>query len=452
MKWKSALAGLSTAIGLGIWCVTALQPEKPLIENSGEITTINQEFSGPEEIPEITPIPEQNLDAREAIKAEAERTFKKMNDYTFRLYSPCNMGTGWILDYAIPENGGYPTTWYIATNLHVIIQYGFSSNPYDQKLPIPKEAINFQRNKYRDRGLDFSNLSLFYDRCNELKWYGYFDFNLAQEETGEKLKSDMGLVANKKIEEPKLFYAAVDFLKEDPNNDVQKNHWKDFAVIEVKFNNEEIAKKVTNEFAIKYPVNTTEAINLFADALEDRYSVEQIANTTENFYSFAYPATGDKFKASKTWNEDTLEADKISNDRWNWYHDKGEEKIAGMVAGKKISRTQAWGGTEHIRMGHMYLVKNFPLGKGSSGAMYVDGNNNLLGLKAVVETGKNAMNSWIEPIRSKGFKRGTINTPKYDLLLGGDNQLSSYRQQIERFNKKTFLSERKWKHITKLVN
>ena len=29
-------------------------------------------------------------------------------------------GTGWILDYKLTEDNSYPTTWYFATNSHVI--------------------------------------------------------------------------------------------------------------------------------------------------------------------------------------------------------------------------------------------------------------------------------------------------------------------------------------------
>ncbi|OAL09736.1 hypothetical protein A6V39_05435 [Candidatus Mycoplasma haematobovis] len=431
MNRKLSLTSLISVFGLSIGLITSL--------NSKETPNL--------ELPSITPVNQEVKDPKEITREESRRAFKKMNDYTFRIFSPCNMGTGWILDYEIPENGSYPKTWYIATNLHVISRYGFSENPYGQKLPTSKEEIN--RKRYRYRGIDYSKLSLYYDHCKEFEWYGYFDFNLAKEETGEELNSDMGLVAKKQIEEPKLFYAALNFLEEDTENEVNKNNWKDFAVLEIKFKDEEIARKITNNFATKYPVNTKEAINVFSDALEDRYSWDELSKLDQNFYSFAYPKTGDKFKASKTWNEETLEADRLSNDKYNWYHNAGEEKIPGFIAGKRIGRgLQEWGNETFNRIGHLYFLKNFPLGMGSSGAMYVDKDGNLLGLKAVVEIGKHAMHSWVDPIRSKGFTKGGIKTPKYDLILGGDKQLTSYKQQVEKYNKKTFLRERGWKHIS----
>lgn len=57
-------------------------------------------------------------------------------------------GTGWILDYVPTEDGTYPTKWYIATNLHVVMPFrkaNASGEPYSNPAKNAEEAENLRR-------------------------------------------------------------------------------------------------------------------------------------------------------------------------------------------------------------------------------------------------------------------------------------------------------------------
>ncbi|OAL10502.1 hypothetical protein A6V39_00360 [Candidatus Mycoplasma haematobovis] len=70
----------------------------------------------------------QEEEKKAKIREKARKAFARMNDYSFRIFSPCGKGAGWVLDYEIPKNGGCPTTWYMAANAHVLTKFRFSTN------------------------------------------------------------------------------------------------------------------------------------------------------------------------------------------------------------------------------------------------------------------------------------------------------------------------------------
>ncbi|PYC99514.1 hypothetical protein B4U78_016630 [Microbacterium esteraromaticum] len=91
------------------------------------------------------------------------------------------------------------------------------------------------------------------------------------------------------MEEPKLFYAAFDLFDKNPELGIEENNYKDFAVLEIKFKDPEYAKQVTNNFAGKYNVDSTDAINVFAKPLDEKYDTETIQKLDENFFELGYP-------------------------------------------------------------------------------------------------------------------------------------------------------------------
>lgn len=57
-------------------------------------------------------------------------------------------GTAWILDYVPTEDGSYPTKWYIATNLHVVMPFrkaNVSGEPYSNPAKSEEEAENLRK-------------------------------------------------------------------------------------------------------------------------------------------------------------------------------------------------------------------------------------------------------------------------------------------------------------------
>ncbi|OAL10419.1 hypothetical protein A6V39_03215 [Candidatus Mycoplasma haematobovis] len=434
---KRFLVSLISIFGLGSILTTLL------FSNLGKDSELLQELTNVELVKE-----EDKFDLPK-IKEEARKAFETMNDYSFRIFSACTIGTGWVLDYEIPKEGHYPTTWYIATNAHVVNEFRFVDNPYGQELPIPAEDTKVLRNKYKNMG--FSNLKLNNKTtCDASKNYGYFDLNLSKPENGYQLKSNLGAIHNKKMKEPKLFYVPINFLEKDESVGIKENNYRDFAVIEIEFINEDYAREATRDFYSKYPVGSKDAINVFGAPLDKQKTWSQIENSIDNYYSLAYPQKkNDPFAYSINFDESSGEASKLTKDR----HGISDGKIvhghvnAVTLESKWPFVMTEWNGKKLNSVGHFYLLENFSMPGGSSGALYIDKNGSILGIKRLGEW-EVTNHSWVVPLRSSEIvKDGVIQSPAYDLILGGaPRQKTSYKQQIERYGKKTFLSESGWKH------
>ncbi|PYC99496.1 hypothetical protein B4U78_016785 [Microbacterium esteraromaticum] len=128
--------------------------------------------------------------------------------------------------------------------------------------------------------------------CSSDRFQGYFDIAIIRQDSDFNYKSDLGLLLNKKIKEPKLFYTPINFLNEDDSLDVKAEQQRDFAIIEIEFTNEEIARQVTNDFATKYPIESTEALNFFAPSLTEKYTEEELNKSEEDFYHLGYAGAG----------------------------------------------------------------------------------------------------------------------------------------------------------------
>ncbi|OAL10503.1 hypothetical protein A6V39_00365 [Candidatus Mycoplasma haematobovis] len=134
--------------------------------------------------------------------------------------------------------------------------------------------------------------------------------NISQQAWGAKEKDDYGAVATGKMKEPRLFYAAFNYLEK---REINYDHFLDLAVLELEFNSEESERKATGGFANKYTLKSNNAINLFNKPLEAKYSKEELDNLTENFYHLAYPyKKGDKWNYSTNFDEPNAIAGSIS--------------------------------------------------------------------------------------------------------------------------------------------
>ncbi|RAO94803.1 hypothetical protein DNK47_03110 [Mycoplasma wenyonii] len=422
-------------------------PQEKSVPLGSQISNLSSELVTQDQANDSNLSPEEK--ERRRIKKEADSAFSKLDDYTFKLFSSCNVGTGWILDYVLPkEKGKYPLIWYIATNAHVVNHWLFdNSNPYSQKLPIAPNKSKHQSyyNWYSSKFPLHSSQS-----CYFKKTQGTFDLNLSKQPDGEALKSDWGAVNYlKKMKQPKLFWVAVDLFDIDLNMGVLDKNFKDFAVMEIEFNDEDSAREITRGFADKYTVESTEAINIFGKPLD----IHNLESNNQNFYSLGYPSkASSRFSYVKGWDEETLSGEKLSTDPRNRYPIISGNKLKGHVASDWYKNPE-WAGENHHNFGHFYLLEGFPLGKGASGSMSIDGKGNLIGLKTKGEEGVQGNYSMITPIRSeKLIIEGNFRTPKYDLILGAEKQKSSYREQVEQHilekGNKTWLSERGWKHVS----
>ena len=76
------------------------------------------------------------------------------------------------------------------------------------------------------------------------------------------------------MEEPKLFFSAFNFLDKEIGGG---RHFSDFAVLEITFTSEEVAKRATNNFATnpKYKNGSPDITNVFSEPIEKKYKTEQ---------------------------------------------------------------------------------------------------------------------------------------------------------------------------------
>ncbi|CBY92665.1 conserved hypothetical prolipoprotein [Mycoplasma haemofelis str. Langford 1] len=378
----------------------------------------------------------------------AEKALKKIKDYTFKITTPCGSGTAWVLDYAIPTgNAKYPTKWYIATNAHVISSYRFLSNEYEQVLPVSLADTQYRRNYYGK----FFHWGIFNSSSCELSQrYGFSEMHLYKE------ASEEGIVYYKQFKNPKLFYAPINFLgsryAEDGRAWRYDNYYKDFAVLEIDIDSEENAKKLTDDFYGKYDPEKEKALNIFDKEL----MFKEDSSFGENYYIAGYPVKEGKedLRISTNWDSSsTRGAHLISGG--SKYHslsiqNKWGEPIAGHIDVRKIdwnfqNTATTWNGKPHYDWGYNYLLDNTKMGGGASGSLVSDEQGNILGLYRMRDV--NDKWGFVEPLRSEGmYINSRIVVPKYDLIKGAVGQVSSYKQQLEKFhpNMETFLSRRGW--------
>lgn len=328
------------------------------------------------------------LKAKEEVILKLPEIRKKLNDYTFRLVTEKGWGTGWILDYQLPKKGEkYPLTWYIATNHHVIGRSIFQSNDYEIK--------------------NFCDLTA----CdkNSLSDWTFIRRNMKGREYLYH-----GAIKRQKIKPPRLFFVADDFLE-----NTEKTQYRDFAILEIEFTDEEYAGEVTSDFATKYPINTKKAINVFAPSL----GKEEIEFKKRNYYNLSYPTKAGRWDYLVSWFD----------------KQKNSSKVVG-IQNIRIANCKNRGICEKER-GYSYQMLNVKqINKGASGSMYIDDKGNLLGLltsscKAIGEKGNGVL-----PLRTKQISIGRASSQEYDLILGAKGQTISYKSQVEKYKKNTWLS------------
>ncbi|OAL10672.1 hypothetical protein A6V39_01210 [Candidatus Mycoplasma haematobovis] len=379
------------------------------------------------------------------------KAIERIDNHTFKFLTSCDVGTGWVLDYLVPENGGYPTTWFFATNAHVIQNFQFSSNPYEQELPISLDAVKSLRNKHTK-----TNSKLFdTNACNESKRTGYSGFNLATGDTGSTNERDKDGISSSGMKEPKLFYIPINFLGksgrkwEAPGN---ADYYKDFAVIEIEFESVEAAKAATNGFYDKYKPSTDEGLDLSKDELMSQYDLNELALLNTNFYSLGYPDLenqGQRFAKRDNLDKITGSASLISFgiEGTPLIGNNNKLPIKGHISanGREIQNPNSaliWNGKKMYSIGYEYLISNMSMGSGASGSLVTDKDGNVLGIYSNHYAAIN--HGVVVPLRSSGIKDIQ---PQYDLIRGANGQKSSFRQQIEKYYKgrNTYLKSKGWK-------
>lgn len=376
---------------------------------------------------------------------KVDETIAKLKDYTLKIQLPCSSGTAWILDYVKKDDEEYPKKWFIATNAHVINSFRFTSNKYDQVLPISLSETQHLRNTYGNRDGELSPIAG--EACAEAKYHGYSGLNLFKEKSDNHYWLSHGFIYYKTIKDAKLFYVPINFLGSRYSNSGwawrYDNYYKDFAILEIDFETEEQARIITDEFYTKYPIEGAgtgkEKLNLFDSELMSKHTSEELDKSNTNYYTVGYPVIS-KLDYSRYTNYSSVER------RASVLHygspdiavkNMANQPIRGhadsyAIDKKNKNTVTIWDGKAHYNWGYNYLLENMHMGGGASGSLVTDKDGNVLGLYRMQDTHNKL--GFVEPLRSEGlYINSKIILPKYDLIKGAPGQVTSYKQQLERY-------------------
>lgn len=389
-------------------------------------------------------------------------------------------GTAWILDYLNEEDGSYPKTWFYATNLHVVsrinfgingtlaneeqaykrpIHVGPSTNP--EKKDLKKETVILQRYKINKNKAD-----------PQPNHHYYTPFAPAQTEPDIKL-----LFTARNFLGPELKLPL--FFEEPPTQNSKfqtyKDYFKDFAVIQVTYKNDQEAQEMTNNFYNKYKDKKTifktqsflsqspETLNKFNKGFVLGYPTKQKKNVIlggitinkdagdqNNLYGSKL-ATSENTNIKNRWNQPIpgvglsyrYNAPNLKYGSWNLTKISAEKAMDKSKQTNQPLYKAQFDGVTSSRFGVTFTYANDALPPGASGALATEvdekGNDVIVGIQWGYNQDKAGL---IDPLIFEGFQlNGIIISPKYDLINGGVlGQTKSFKDNLQ----KTYPNRSSW--------
>lgn len=427
-------------------------------------------------------------------------------------------GTAWILDYKIEDDESYPLTWYLGSNAHVfddvLNDQNYNGYSYPEKLgatwavdlkkvshikkindnkddknalskiannPLYPESILYQAKCYPNEKnglLDTTNK----DPCklkkddktnNAVKDYDW-DYIISNPNVTNRIMEttirDKRFFKNHDDNSVKgsfgsfkLLYMGLDYLDSKPNDfskyfSPQLEEMIDFAVVEIKFPSEIIARAMTNNYAAAK--NKSD----HSKFLENSYAKNYVTN--ENFYILGFPVDNvtktNVITINKTMGENSKDFEtnnlekgqsflpKSATGYNNTYPDKpglGDGLIVlpwfpwstndyakiNSAEFKKFENPNPWDFEKrYVASGLIYMIANSGLDQGSSGSVVLNSKNEKVGVHFAVET--TTKNDFVFAFKSEGEKIPGFeyyNPPAYDIIYGNvKGQKTSYRQAL----------------------
>ncbi|WP_371246746.1 MIP family Ig-specific serine endopeptidase [Mycoplasmopsis agassizii] len=369
------------------------------------------------------------------------------------------LGTGWILDYQKTTDGSYPLTWYIATNVHVAAAL-YNKNTYQEADPAFEY---YQRpNPTWTRQVSLTKWNLV-DEANQATPYKSEikedDYSLAKAyasgvvdregvyQEGEQLLDGL----------PKIVYLGIDYLEDSPTNWNQnlKEELIDFAVLEVKFKNEEIAKEATSNYA-------TWSDKDQANFLDKDYLTKTNENKNldlkDNFYMAGFPNGKPRINQEKIGETNS----NLSAYNPQWSQAELDEAIKKYDLGDSFNENRAYSAFElDSQKGIGDILLNLPylqldyrdnlyttwaltysfsrsgLSGGSSGSKITNKDNQIVGIHSLGSSSAESNTAFA--LKSDGHAHDNYNgyvTPAYDIIYGGvQGQKTSYKSTMEKIFK-----------------
>ncbi|QMT98493.1 DUF31 family protein [Mycoplasma tullyi] len=427
-------------------------------------------------------------DLKKGLEADSTWTTQQKIDAKYRLF----LGTTWILDYKLPEKTGeYPKTWYFASNMHVLENLlldgiagtdqdfrDFEHRDYEVRTNLASLTfVNYWNKDATPTGSRFATTQpQSVTQINDRTDLGFKDNTIHTQDDFNKISTPYVRV-NIDPKNIKPIFLGADFLK-DGSIPKERGRFSDaksmidFGVIEITFNNEQIAKWLTSDYANwpeneKYKFATTSLLNdqTYKDLKED------------DLYAIGFPNSHDDYKIRYAGADgETIEArgDYVSywtNKSGNYYANANPNKF--LEDRKDKGGDLSWSNTRtfvnkpgvtdlllsypsfdgspkvysripYTNSGLGYLLDNFVPSGGASGSRIIDGSGTIRGI--LFGVAKSSTAGYAVALRSEGMDYeglyGSYNLPQYDLIYGGGkDQKDSYLDQLikRRPNEKTWL-------------
>ena len=345
-------------------------------------------------------------------------------------------GTGWILDYQLPEQGEhYPTTFYIATNSHVA-----------QNLKVANDVLTPER--YEGEDIPFYNTS-------------YVDLRTVKDpqigkQYGDTSSSDDYLRVMVPAAQVRTVYIGNDYLSTSPSDFSKSNgNWAtneeyiDFSVLEIRFSSEEEAKQITQNYANEpdrhFKYKQESLLKATVDPLPKGYSVLGFPVVRQSSFwrptalTSARPAN---FQLPSGQDKTTDLQDLSSSPFYNTFTNKTGMFDAALGLGffgynyRESYQVNNW----YVSSGLIYPLDYGSLGEGSSGSMMMDRDGYTTGIHFAADP--KASTGFATALYSEGFNYNgafkRYNLQGYDVIDGNrngkfPNQKTSYRTNMLKF-------------------
>lgn len=383
-----------------------------------------------------------------------------------------SIGTCWILDYKLTNDGSYPLTWYFGTNAHVLDDLKVANDKN-----YPEKFGKWDPNIFDQT----SNIEGDY-RDENTRWIDLWKLNHEKIKPNEQITSTIGspddfwtkttvnMFDSTKdtnyigvykegyyVENPpaKTIFTGNDFLTTSPkdsstNSFSNNEEYADFGVFELTFENEQQARQATNNYAE------------WEKDKQFKYRESDLINNPENqtskVYDLGFPQVGNSGShASRTVSTNTNKVlyDQGKTDpnqglsksqHYNtWTHTYGG--FDGHIAMPWFGYDYEWVDnntsnsnpnnfskkTRYATYGLIYGVNNGNMNAGSSGGLTIDENGYAIGVH--FGSDNNAATGQSQAFYCGGYDYkgyyGNYNLPQYDLIRGGyPKQKNSYYDSL----------------------
>lgn len=406
--------------------------------------------------------------------------------------SDMSFGTAAILDFEKTENGSYPLKWFFITNAHVAASLRLANDtPSDKTQVWGRDESNYseefrQYNTWTITLTKLKNTTPIHSKLPTSIGEGFATYYDSEEVRVKELEGTLynngrdgqyerdSLLVNQTPTKPlnvRTIVIGTNALKSSPKDFSSQKVYQnieevlDFAVVEVNFDNETQAKKMTQDY-----YNEAQRQNHYQGREEnflDPKVYEKIPPT--DFYGFGWPSTQNESQRTLDRYENPTD---FANRRFQvspWFNkpealyfnnnpeDKRWEK-GGEFAWSRSYRsfvnlpgitdyfitnptlTSSYFEVYHapnekgdisspyLISGQGFLIDNFASGGGVSGTSIRDSNEKIYGLQFASDNAASA--AFVLALRSYGYDYkgyyGKYNLPSYDIIYGSKNQFKSY--------------------------